>query len=53
MLYDADMATALLMNGMKVLDTESHDLNEYNSAEAYVDYFKKVYGKVGYHVRYR
>lgn len=46
MLYDADMATALLMNGMKVLDTESHDLNEYNSAEAYVDYFKKVYGKV-------
>lgn len=46
MLYDADMATALLMNGMKVLDTESHDLNEYNSVEAYVDYFKKVYGKV-------
>lgn len=46
MLYDADMATSLLMNGMKVLDTESHDLNEYNTAEAYVDYFKKVYGKI-------
>lgn len=45
-IYQEDLATSLLMNGIKVLDTENHDMDEYNTNEPYLDYFKKVYGKV-------
>ena len=44
--YEEDLPTSLLMNGIKVLDTENHNLEEYNGSEAYLDYFKKVYGKI-------
>lgn len=43
--YTEDLATSLLMNGMKVLDTENHAFEEYNTVEPFIDYFKKVYGK--------
>ena len=45
-IYEEDLPTSLLMNGIKVLDTENHNLEEYNGSEAYLDYFKKVYGKI-------
>ncbi|MDE7089691.1 MAG: hypothetical protein K2O54_06190, partial [Prevotella sp.] len=45
LVYTEDLATSLLMNGIKVLDTENHDFEEYNTVEPFVDYFRKVYGK--------
>jgi hypothetical protein len=44
--YEEDLATSLLMNGIRVLDTEHYKMEEYNTVEPYLDYFKKVYGKV-------
>ena len=44
--YEGDLANNLLINGIKVLDTENYTIEEYNTAEPYLDYFKKVYGKV-------
>jgi hypothetical protein len=44
--YEEDLATSLLMNGIRVLDTENYNMQDYNSAEPYLPYFKKVYGKV-------
>lgn len=44
-IYEDSLSTSLLMNGIKVLDTENHKMEEYNTEEPYVDYFKKVYGK--------
>ena len=46
LVYKEDLGTSLLMNGIKMLDTESHTFEEYNSAEAYAEYFKKVYGRL-------
>ena len=43
--YDEDMATSLLMNGLKLLDTENHTIEEYNTQEPYVEFFAKKYGK--------
>ena len=43
--YKDSLTTGLLMNGIKVLDTENHNMEEYNSEEPYIEYFKKVYGK--------
>lgn len=44
--YEEDLATSLLMNGIRVLDTENYNMDEYNTVEPYLGYFKKVYGKV-------
>lgn len=43
--YTEDMANSLLMNGLKLLDTENHAIEEYNTQEPYVDFFTKKYGK--------
>lgn len=43
--YQDSLSIGLLMNGIKVLDTENHNMEEYNTEEPYVEYFKKVYGK--------
>ena len=43
--YESDLAIDLLMNGLRVLDTENYDFKEYNTEEPFVEYFKKVYGK--------
>lgn len=45
--YETNLQIDLLMNGLKVLDTEEHDMEEYNTTEPYIDYFRKVYGKTG------
>lgn len=44
--YEEDLTISLLMNGMKVLNTEEHEMKDYNENEAYIEYFKKVYGKI-------
>lgn len=44
--YKETLANALLLNGLKVLDTENYDFAEYNTIEPFMDYFKKVYGKL-------
>lgn len=44
--YQEDFGTSLLMNGMKVLDTENYNFVDYDTSEPYLPYFKKVYGKV-------
>ena len=44
--YEEDLAISLLMNGMRMLDTESYNMEEFNTAEPYIPFFKKVYGKV-------
>ena len=44
-IYEDSLTIGLLMNGIKVLDTENHNLDEYNNEEPYVEFFKKVYGK--------
>lgn len=45
--YETNLQIDLLMNGLKVLDTENHDMEEYNTTEPYIEYFRKVYGKTG------
>lgn len=45
-IYEEDLATSLLMNGIKVLDTENYNMEEYNTPEPFLEYFRKVYGKV-------
>lgn len=44
--YEDNISISLLMNGLKVLDTENYSIDEYNTNEPYIEYFKKVYGKV-------
>ena len=44
-LYDEDLPTSLLMNGIKLLDTENHDIKEYDTNEPYIDFFVKKYGR--------
>lgn len=44
-LYDEDLPTSLLMNGLKLLDTENHDIKEYDTNEPYIDFFVKKYGR--------
>lgn len=44
--FEQDLASSLLMSGIKILDTENYNMEDYNTQEPYLDYFKKVYGKV-------
>ena len=45
-IYEGNLATNLLMNGMKALDTANYEMTEYDTKEPYMDYIRKVYGKV-------
>ena len=45
-IYEEDLAISLLMNGIKVLPTEDYNIEDFNTSEPFLDYFKKVYGKV-------
>ena len=40
------MSISILLNGIKFLDTENYNMDDYNITEPYLDYFKKVYGKI-------
>ena len=45
--YETNLSTSLLLNGLKVLNTEAYDMNDYNTEDPFVSYFVKVYGKTG------
>lgn len=45
-IYEGNLASNLLMNGIKVLDTANYEMSEYDEKEPYMDYLKKVYGKI-------
>ena len=43
--YEEDLATSLLMNGLKLLDTENYSIKDYDTSEPYIEFFVKKYGK--------
>ena len=43
--YEEDLPTSLLMNGIRLLDTENYTIEDYNTNEPYIDFFVKKYGK--------
>lgn len=46
LIYEDTIANELLLNGLKVLDTEKHDISEYESQEVYLPYIAKKYGRI-------
>jgi hypothetical protein len=46
LVYKRDVPSELLMNGLRVLDTENHTLYDMNSISAYMPYVQKRYGKI-------
>lgn len=46
MVYEDDVPTSLLMNGLKIIPTEKYTIASFDTKEPYIDYFKKVYGKI-------
>ena len=46
LIYDNTIPNELLMNGLKVLDTQNHDISEYDGQEPYLPFFEKKYGKL-------
>lgn len=44
-IYTEDLATSLLMNGIKLLDTENYNMTDYDTKEPYIDFFVKKYGR--------
>lgn len=44
-IYTEDLATSLLMNGIKLLDTENYNMGDYDTKEPYIDFFVKKYGR--------
>jgi len=46
MIYKEDIAIGLLMNGLKFIKTEQYTLEEFNTIEPFVDFFKTKYGRV-------
>ena len=44
-IYTEDLATSLLMNGIKLLDTENYNMADYDTKEPYIDFFVKKYGR--------
>ena len=46
MVYEDNVSTSLLMNGLKILPTENYTIASFDTKEPYIDYFKKVYGKI-------
>lgn len=45
-IYEGTLADNLLLNGIKALDTENYNIRDYDTNEPFIDYFRKVYGKV-------
>lgn len=46
LLYKTDIATELIMNGLKVLDTKAYDVSEMDTPVPYLPYIQKKYGKI-------
>lgn len=45
--YEEDLPISLMMNGLRMLDTENFTIEEYNTHEPYVEFLTKKYGKTG------
>lgn len=46
LIYDNTIGNELLMNGLKILDTQNYDISDYDSSEPYLPFFEKKYGKL-------
>ena len=46
LVYDATVSTELLMNGLKVLDTKSYDISEFDTQTPYLSFIERKYGKL-------
>lgn len=46
MIYEKSIYAELLLNGFRLLETSNHDISYFDSQDAYIDYIKKVYGKL-------
>ena len=46
LVYERSIYAELLLNGFRLLETNNHDISEFDSQDAYIDYVKKVYGKL-------
>ena len=45
LVYEDTMEAGLILNGIRMVNTEQWNLTDFNSREPYMDYFSKVYGK--------
>lgn len=45
MIYPETVQNALLMNGLRLIETSNYSINNMNEKDPYIDYFTKVYGK--------
>ena len=45
LVYKENVATSLLMNGLRMFNTMDYALTDFDTREPYTDYFKKVYGR--------
>lgn len=46
-IYEEDLPISLMMNGLRMIDTENFTIEEYNTHEPYVEFLTKKYGKTG------
>lgn len=46
LIYEDDIESELLINGLKLLDTASHDIGEYETQEVYLPYVERKYGRI-------
>ena len=45
LVYEDTMEAGLILNGIRIVNTEQWNLTDFNSREPYMQYFTKVYGK--------
>lgn len=46
LIYEDNIPNELLLNGIKMLDTENHDISEYETQEVYLPFIAKKYGRI-------
>ena len=45
-IYKQDISSALILNGIRSFNTDNYNIADFDSKEPYLEYIKKVYGKV-------
>lgn len=45
MIYKQDVPTALIMNGIRMFDTQNFNMVDFDSKDPYITYIRKVYGR--------
>jgi len=46
LVYDQSIHSELLMNGFRALDTTGYEISAFDDPTTYIDYIKKIYGKI-------